>query len=79
MDGLREWLPPEVSNQWVVWSLALGFGFIILVGLIRSLFTISHYGLWNWLKASFTINDDTWWLIAVLILLGMSCGFVFLI
>ena len=40
---------------------------------------MAHFGVWNWLKASFTINDDTWWLIAVLIMLASSCAFIFLI
>ena len=29
MDLMREWLLPYVSNQWVVWSLGLGFVFLI--------------------------------------------------
>jgi len=79
MDVIRELLLPVVSNQWVAWSLALGFGIIILVGIIRAIVYMAHFGVWNWLKASFTINDDTWWLIAVLIMLASSCAFIFLI
>lgn len=78
MEWLRQWLPVETAH-WVIWSLGVGFGLIILVGVVRTAHYVYYYGLWNWLKGSFRINDDTWWLIAVLIMLASSCGFIFLI
>ena len=77
MEVMREWLLPYVSNQWVVWSLGLGFGSIILYGIVRAIIHIGQSGFRNWLKSAFEVNDTTWWLIAVLIMLAATLPFIY--
>jgi hypothetical protein len=76
MEFWREWLLPYVSNQWVVWSLGLGFGSIILYGIVRAIIHIGQSGFRNWLKSAFEVNETTWWLIAVLIMLAATLPFM---
>lgn len=79
MDWIDRWLPPDPEVRWLCAAIAAGLGLILLLGIARSFVYMAHYGFWNWLKSSFRIQDDSWWLIAVLILLAMTGAMVFLI
>jgi hypothetical protein len=76
-EWLRWWSPVVVSNQWVVAALAAGLGLLVLVALFRAVLYIREYGFWNYLRSTFSIENETWRLIGILLLLAMACAMVF--
>jgi hypothetical protein len=77
VDWLRSWLTPSVSNQWVVVGLVGGLSILVLVSLLRAILYIRQFGLWNYLKTTFQIENETWRLIGILLLLAMAAAMVF--
>jgi hypothetical protein len=67
MDWMRSWIPSTFHAEWVIAAICVGLGLLILTGILRSAVYIHHYGFWNWLKASFRIEGETWRLIAILL------------
>jgi hypothetical protein len=77
VDWLRSWLTPSVSNQWVVVGLVGGLSILVLVSLLRAILYIRQFGLWNYLKTTSQIENETWRLIGILLLLAMAAAMVF--
>jgi len=71
------WSPLIVNNQWVVFSLGAGLGLLVLVALVRAVLYIKEFGFKSYLRSTFTIENETWRLIGILLLLAMACAMVF--
>ena len=76
-EWIRWWSPLVVNNQWVVFALGAGLGLLVLIALIRAAWYIREYGFRNYLRSTFTIENETWRLIGILLLLAMACAMVF--
>ena len=74
----REWLHPVISNQWVVWSLGLGLGVLVLAFLFRSGLFIHRYGFVNWLKCTFQIDSESVRLIGILLFVAIAVALMYL-
>jgi hypothetical protein len=77
MDLLRSWIGLAMANQWVVAGLAVGLGILVLAFLVRSAVFVARFGMVNWLKSTFQIENESWRLIGILLLLGMAAAMVF--
>lgn len=73
----REWLNPLISNQWVVFGLAGGLGLLVLYFLFRSALVIRRFGVINWLKSFYRIENESWRLIGILMLFVIAAAMVF--
>jgi hypothetical protein len=73
----REWLNPVISNQWVMTSLAGGLGLLLAWFLFRSGLYIRRFGLVNWLKSFYRIENESWRLIGILMLFVIAAAMVF--
>lgn len=67
---VRELLGLGAAEQWIVSGLLGGFGFFVLVALLRAWVYIRRYGFINYLKSAFEIRDETWGLIFLLAAVG---------
>jgi hypothetical protein len=77
-EWLRWWSPLVVNNQWVVAALAAGLGLLVLVALFRAVVYIREFGFRNYLRSTFSIENETWRLIGILLFLAIACAMVFL-
>ena len=73
----REWLRPVASHQWVVFGLFSGLGVLVLLFLIRSGLYIHRFGVINWLKSFYQVQNESWRLIGILMLFVMAAAMVF--
>jgi len=71
-EWVRWWSPLVVNNQWVVAALAAGLGLLVLIALVRAAFTIREFGFRNYLRSTFSIENETWRLIGILILVAVA-------
>lgn len=74
----REWLDPVVSNQWVVFGIGSGLGLLVLFFLLRSGLYIKRFGIVNWLKSTFQIENESWRLIGILLFVGFAVALMYL-
>jgi hypothetical protein len=56
---MTHWLPEGTFSHGVVGGLLVGMGFFVLVCLLRALAHIREYGLWNYLKSTFRVQNDS--------------------
>lgn len=66
---IKNWLPEGTFSHGVVGGLVVGMAFFVLVCLLRALVHIREYGLWNYLKGAFRIDNDSMGLFLVLLIL----------
>jgi hypothetical protein len=62
-------LPEGTFTHGVVGGLLVGMAFFVLVCLLRALAHIREFGLWNYLKSAFRIDNDSMGLFLVLLTL----------
>jgi hypothetical protein len=74
----REWFRPAVSNQYVVLSIGIALGILVLYGLIRAGIYIHHFGFVNWLKATFKIDTESWRLIGILLFVAVAVALMYM-
>ena len=76
MNWLRSWLPLGVANQWVVGGLLAGLAILIFLALLHAVLYIRSYGFRNYLASTFRIENESWRLIGILLLVAMACAMV---
>ena len=74
---LRELLGLGVAEQWIASGLLGGFGFFMLVALLRAAAAIRQYGFLNYLRSAFEIREETWGLIFLLTAVATLCVLAF--
>jgi hypothetical protein len=62
-------IPEGTFSHGVVGGLIAGMAFFVLVCLLRALAHIREYGLWNYLRSAFRIDNDSMGLVLVLLIL----------
>ncbi|HZE97169.1 MAG TPA: hypothetical protein VE981_09080 [Planctomycetota bacterium] len=62
-------LPDGTFDRGVVGGVLLAMAFFVFVCLMRALVYIREYGLWNYLKSAFKIQNDSLGLFLVLLVL----------
>jgi hypothetical protein len=77
IQWIRELLGLGVAEQWIAAGLLGGLGFLILVAFLHAGAYIHRYGFVNYLKASFRINEDSWGLIILLIMVAALATLAF--
>ena len=76
MNWLR-WWAPFFSSRWVVVSLAAGAGLLLLIGVVRAVGTIREFGWRGYVKSTFSVDNETWRLIGILLLMVIVVVMVF--
>ncbi len=64
---INHWLPEGTFSHGVVGGLLAAMGFFVLVCLMRAFAHIREFGLWNYLKSAFRIDNDSMGLFLVLL------------
>ena len=64
-----DYLPAGTFDRGVIGGLLVGMLWFVLVGLYRSALYIGEFGLWNWLKSAFRIQQDSLGMILLLLIL----------
>ncbi len=72
MDLFREGTP----GRWLWIALAAWAGVIILIALVQTAYGLLYYGPRSYFRNAFRIDPGTWWLIAVLVLIGVAAASV---
>ena len=68
MDLFRE----ETPGHWFWIALAAWAGLVVLTVLARTLYQLVYYGPRAYFRNAFRIDTGTWWLIAVLLFMGIA-------
>jgi hypothetical protein len=76
MNWLR-WWAPYFSSRWVVVTLAVGAGLLVLIGVVRAVGTIREFGWRSYLKSTFSVDNETWRLVGILLLMVIVVVMVF--
>ena len=77
MNWLRWWLPVLANNRWIVVALAAGAGLLVLIGAVRAVRTIREFGFRNFVKSTFSVDNETWRLVGILLLMVLVVAMVF--
>jgi hypothetical protein len=76
MNWLR-WWAPYFSNRWVIVALSAGAGLLLLIGVIRAVSTIREFGFRSYVQSTFTVDNESWRLIGILLLMVIVVVMVF--
>ncbi len=68
VDLFREGTP----GHWLWIALAAWAGLVVLGALTRSLYEILYYGPRAYLRQALRVDTGTWWLLAVLVFIGIA-------
>jgi len=63
------WLPEGTFSKGAVGGFVVGIAFFVLVCISRAVTRIWTFGLWNYLKSAFRIENDSLGLILLLLVL----------
>ncbi len=74
---MNHWLPEGTFNHGVVGGLLVGMAFFVLACLLRALAHIREFGVWNYLKSAFRIDNNSMGLVLVLLTLLLVVVFFF--
>lgn len=77
MNWLRWWAPLFTGNRWLLPALGVGAGLLLLIGVIRAVGTIREFGFRSYVKSTFSVDNETWRLIGILLLMVIVVVMVF--
>ena len=77
MNWLRWWEPVFTHNRWLLFALGAATALLVVIGAVRATCTIREFGFRSYVKSTFTVDNDTWRLIGVLLLMVTVVVMVF--